>query len=197
MKQTDLITWFYDEVVTVLTDTSLVALDDVQQHVGLARERETPRYPFIGIDHDGGDPRSAGIGSDTTFVETLTFDNNDILESITYRRDTELTVELQTLTDGDKELRSELAQEIRGHFAILSRQQTYPTDVQTLRVQETRQTGRPDEFVYGNGTVFPVTYSTFVTDPDPDVAETVNLAVEAAEDRDGTNSSQTDYTISA
>jgi hypothetical protein len=197
MKQTDLITWFYDEIATVLTDTSLVALGDVSQHVGLARERETPQYPFVGIDHDGGDPRSAGIGGDTTFVDHLTFNDNDILQSITYRRDTDLTVELQVLTDGDKALRSDLAQEIRGHFAILSRQRSYATDIQTLRIQETRQAGRPDEFVYGDGTTLPVTYSTFITDPDPDVAKTVNLAVEAAEDSDGTNGSQTDYTISA
>ena len=187
--------WLYSEIDTVLDSSTLVSFSDRDNHIGLARERGEYPYPFVAIDHDNGTPRSAGIGAGTAFVDELIFDTNDVLTEIIYRRDTVLDVTIQTLTDGDRELRDDLAQEIQGHCALVSRQDEYHTDMNRLEVGTATPNSRPDTFVYGDGTDLRVDYSTFISDPDPDAAEQINITLESAEDADGTDGDSEDYTI--
>lgn len=189
MKQTDVIRWLSDELDTALSNSDVVTLTNRGPHIGLANARPEGLYPFIGIDYDGGDPRSAGIGADTTFVDSKSFDENGILESITYRRDTELDVTVHVLTDGDRERRDNLADDIQGHLHILARTDDYPSDMSEFAVGDANPSSRPDEFVYGDGTSLELEYSTFWVDDQPDVAKDVNIDIEVADDASGTNSS--------
>jgi hypothetical protein len=195
MKHSDVMRWLYSEIDSVLDSSTLVSFSDRDDHIGLARGREEYPYPFVAIDHNDGNPRSAGIGAGTAFVDELIFDNNDVLTEIIYRRDTVLDVTIQTLTDGDRELRDDLAQEIQGHFALVSRQGEYHGDMNRLEVGTATPNSRPDTFVYGDGTDMRVDYSAFISDPDPDAAEQIDITLKAAEDTDGTDGDSEDYTI--
>jgi hypothetical protein len=189
MKQTDVVRWLYDEIATALQDTTLVSLSDVDKHIDVAQNREAGGpYPFVGIDHDGSTPKSAGIGGGNTFVDELVYGDDGLLDAIIYRRDKEFPVVIHTLTDGDQALRSDLGETIEDHFALLARREEVPADVDVFEVGETTTSGRPDTFVYGDGLDMDITYSRFARVDDPVVAEDVDLTIDAADDASGTNS---------
>ena len=188
MKRTDLIQWLHSDIVGVLDTTTLTSFDTPAQHVGLARGSDNHPYPFVGIDTADTTPDSMGIGNETLVVDSLEYDADGVLQSRTYRRETPLPVTIQVLTDGERELRSDLTDELHDHFNLTQEQGAFPADVDTIDDRGVTISGRPDEFVYGHGLRLTITYKQYITDDDPDVAEEVDLTFDVADDVDGTDS---------
>jgi len=187
MRTSAVITWLHDEIATVLTNTTLVSLTTPESHVDLAQDRDDQRYPFVGIDKRSSDPQSAGLGSGTSFVDSISTDANGVVQSVTRRRDKTLRVAVQTVTDGDEKLRDDLHEDIEDHLAHVARTGSYPDDIREITVHTTTPTGRPDEFVYGDGTPLEIEFSRFTVDDSITAAETVNVDIDAADDAGGTN----------
>jgi hypothetical protein len=195
MRKSAVVTWLYDEVDRFYQGSSLVSLQAPTDHVGIAEGREPPTYPFVGIQEVSGTPQTAGIGGGTLRVHERTTDANDILQSVTYVRTTQLDVRLQPVTDGDRQLRDDLTEDLASHVEMQQRTGDTPEDMDILSVGDVTPTGRPDEFVYGDGIPLSVEYDYFRTDDDPDVAETVNVDVDVADEPQNSGSDAVDATF--
>lgn len=178
MRQTAVINWLHDEIVTFLSNSSLVSLSSPGDHVDLVDERDDNPYPFVGIQKIGSNDNNAGIGNGQVFVDSLSYDSTDTLVSITYRRDVTFRVNVIPVTNNDAKLRDDLADDLDDHFARLARNGPLASDMDDLRVEEATPQGRPDEFVYGDGIPIEIDYSRYQTDNDPLVADTVNVDID-------------------
>lgn len=184
MRQSDVNEWINDEVVSFYNTTSLVDLSSPDEHVGVVNRRndDVPTYPFVGIQKISGTPDSAGLGNSELFVDEKTHDVNGILTSITYRRDVTYRLNLIPVTDGKPLFRDNLVDDITDTFSLIARQNAYPSDVNSLMVDEATPQGRSDDFVYADGVAMEIKYSRYITDDDPTAAETVNLDIDVTDD---------------
>jgi len=182
MKQSDVVIWVHDEVKSVLNSTNLVNLGTPDDHVDLADDREDHPYPFVGIQKVTGIPQSAGIGSGNLSVDALNYDNNNVLQSIDYGRDTVLRLNIIPLTDGDAQLREDLGDELADHFELLLRQDNLHADMEDIDVGEATPQDRTDDFVRADGIPLEIEYTRFITDDDPATAKTVKVDVDVADE---------------
>ena len=199
MKRTDVIDWVDGEITTVLSNTTLLSLSSPDDHASLIEQRQPPTYPFVGIQPISSRTETGGIGNGNAVVDSLSFDANDVLQSITYRRDETLRLELVVVTDDDAKLRDGLETELEDHFAVLARKDddiddTLADDMDDLRLDgEATPGGRPSDFVYGTGIPIEIDYNRFITDSDVTAAETVNLDIDVGDsDTDVSESSDAD-----
>lgn len=196
MRQSAVIDWVHDEIVATLTATGLVSLASPAQHVGVVTERthgDGPDvYPFVGIRTLASRNTQAGIGSGEAYVDSTTYQNG-VLQSVTYRREPTLRLELVVVTDADARLRADIAEDLSDHFATLVRTGGTPADLTIESVTEATPEDRAEELVRADGVGLEIAYDRYETDDDPDVAETVNLDVDVTEtEPDATDDTETD-----
>jgi len=184
MKESEVVNWLYTETVDVLDTSSLLSLSSPNDHVGLAEKGEDTIYPYVGIQEIANRPQSTGVGSGEVFVDETVYDSQDVLQSITYRRDVIKRVQLIPTTDGDAQLRDDLGGELADHFSVITRQGNLPTDIEALTVEEGTPQDRTDDFVRAHGVPMEITYSRYITNNDPAVADTVNVDIDVTEDVD-------------
>jgi len=184
MKRTDVVTWVYDTVVDVLDSTSLVDVTTPTQHVDIAEDRDDVSnrpYPFVAIAVNGVDPQTGGIGNDTSRVATVTYDGG-VVSSVERARDKQLRCTVTVLTDGDRGLRTALTERVSDTIAVRADTERHPTDIDTVRVGEATPSGRPENYVYGDGIPLTIEYTTYITDDAVTAAETVNVDVAVSDD---------------
>lgn len=178
MKESDIHEWLLSEVTTILSNTSLVSLSNPATHVDVASAFDESTYPFVGILGIANTSQSAGIGNGDVVVDDTTYSGGQ-LQSITYRIDKELRVELDPVTDNDPKLRDDLCTELSDHFSLLARNGNHPADMEPPDVDESTTQNREDDFVRGEGVPMDIEYSRYIVDDDPDVATDVNLDIDA------------------
>jgi hypothetical protein len=179
MKESDVNDWLHSECVSILQSTSLLTLSTPNNHVGIAEDRDDQTYPFIGIRGISSTSQSAGIGSGDMYVDSVNY-SNGTADSVTFRREPTLRVELVPVTDNDQQLRDDLVDELVDHFSTLGRLDDYPADVEEVDVDEATVQGRPSEFVYADGVPLDVDYNRYVT-KSVAAAETVNVDIDASD----------------
>lgn len=179
MRTTDVINYLNDELVTVLTESGAVTLSSPSDHVGLVEGRHPPTYPYVGIRKMGSVGESMGVGNENLVVDSMSYDTNGVVKSITRRRESTLTVEIVPVTDGDAHLRDTLYDDVLDHFTLLTDTDGLPTDVETLSVEESGTEGRSKDFVHAEGIPVQVTYKRYLVESNPTAAETVNVDVDA------------------
>jgi len=189
MQQSAVIEWLDYQIATVLADTSLLSLSTPTEHVGLAQRRDTQIYPFVGIRTISAQPLEGGLANGELFVDTLTKDGNGVVQSITYRRESRLRLEVDPVTDGNPKLRDELVAALVDHFTLLERRDNTPDDI-TLSVAEASPQDRADEFVRLSGLTLVIEYERFITDDGPVVADEVNLDVDVGDSDDTVSESE-------
>jgi len=181
MRESDVIEWLIDESVAFLDTTSLVSVSTPSNHADEAQFHDGHVYPFVAVQQIGSTSESAGIGKGELFVDSLSYDTNDVLQSITYRRDVSLRVNVVPVTDEDPKLRDDLATDLTDHLSLVAEKNDHPDDIDDISVGEATPQDRPDDLVAADGIPLDVEDSRYVTDDDPDVAETVNVDVEVGD----------------
>lgn len=181
MRQSAVTTWLLDEIETFLTNTSLVSPSTPSNHVDEAQAHDEQTYPFVGVQKIATNPQSAGIGNGELQVDSVNYGNNGNVQSIDYVRDVELRVEVIPTTDDDSALRDDLAEDLASRFALLARTDGYPSDIDSITVGEATPSGRPDEFVRGDGVPLEIDYERHLTDDTVTAAETVNIDVDVGD----------------
>lgn len=186
--------WLDGEVVSFFEATTLVDLANPDAHVDLVQSRDDYAYPFVGIRPIATPSATQGLGNGNQTADDATYDDNGVLQSITYRRDATYRLELAPLTDGDRRLRDDMAGELVDHFALLVKKDDLPDDVSALRIDDGEPGGRPDEYVYGTGIPLEVDFQRYTVDDDPQAAESVDLDVTVSDDDDPNVGDTTDPT---
>lgn len=183
MNTDDVINWLYSEVTTLLADTDLASLNTPSDHVALTNQRDGDDdgpYPFVGIRPLNAANTSAGIGNGSLYVDDVQR-TDGVVDSIVYRAEPTLRVELVPVTNGDRRLRDNLVDDLTDHFSLLARTNNHPEDIETVTPDESAVQNRSDAFIYGDGLPLDVSFKRYATDNDPDVAESVNLDVDVSE----------------
>jgi len=180
MNESDVIKWLLSESETVLQQSNLVSLTTPANHVDVAEPSMSHPYPFIGIQKITTNTRSAGMGGGDLFVDELTY-TNGTLDSITYRRDSSLRVNVIPVTDDAPSLRDDLADEVTDHFSLFARTGGEPDDMDPPDIDDSTPTGRSDDVVDASGIAMTIDYETFIVDNDPQVADTVNVDIEVGD----------------
>jgi len=184
MKQSDLTEWLFGELQEILVETNntnVTSVSEAADNVDIADASKDHPYPSLVVQPLSVNPQSAGIGTGRLFVDQQTYDSNDVLQSITYRKESEIRLDLIPITDNDPKLRDDLSDAISDHFSLLIRQDGFPEDVDPILVGESSPQGRPEDFVRTSGVTFVAEYHRFITDNDPDVAEEVDLDVDVSD----------------
>lgn len=194
MRQSDVVEWLHDEIESFLSNSTLVSPSTPAEHVGLAEKRDERTYPFVGIQKIASTSETGGIGSGEIRVDEVTYDSNGVVQSITYRRDVTLRVEVLPTTDGDRHLRDNLLDDLADHFTVLARNGDVPEDIEPPSVEEATPQGRPDDFVYTDGLPMEIEYARYHTDDSVTAAEEVNVDVDAG-DGDGNTANSFDETF--
>lgn len=176
MRQSDVLNWVMDECETVLSNVSYVSVSSPSEHVDEAQSDQDHGYPFVGVRPLGSVPQSAGLGSGEYVVDSLNYGNDGIIDSIDYRRDSDLTVEVIPTTDGRPSVRDDLGDDIYDHFGLLARRDKVPEDI-TLHAEDSSPSGRPDDQVRATGVTLAIEFSRYITES-VTAAETVNLDVD-------------------
>lgn len=191
MRESTVINWLNDEISTFLSNSSLVSLSTPDEHVGLAQERDSNSqvYPFVGIQQIASRPHSAGIGSGELSVDFHSYDSNDLLTAIDYRRDVTLRLSVIPTTDNDAQLRDDLGEDLTDHLALVARKKDHPTDIDGMHVEEATSQNQSEDFVWADGIPVEIEYERYITDNDPAVAETVNIDIDVTDDLDTSSSS--------
>jgi len=182
MRTSAVIQWLLDECEAVLQQSNRVSLSTPANHVDVAEPSLDHPYPFVGIQPIADNSMSAGIGNGDLFVDSLTHDSNGVLQATTYRRDSTLRVEAIPVTDDDPKLRDELADELEDHFSLYSRKGGQPADMDPPELDNSTPQGRSSDFVDSTGIAMGIEYEHFITDTDPDVAESVNVEIEVGDE---------------
>lgn len=187
MKESDVINWLIEELTTTLSNSSLVSLSSPGQHVDVVNGRDPPRYPFVGLLQISNTPTARGIGNTNIVVDSLSYDVDGILDSITYRRDNELRIEMVPVTDDDAKLRDDLFTLIEDELSMLSKTGSFPDDMNTPEVDTSDTRDRSNDFIRSDGIPVTIPYSRYMIDSDPEAAETVNVDIDVGDDEDWTN----------
>lgn len=186
MKTSDVMDWLLTECQTVLEQSNGVSLTDASDHVDIAQPSIDHPYPFVGVQPLATNPVSAGIGSGNIFVHNLNYDGNDVLDSITYRRDSSLRLEIIPVTDTNPSLRDDLGDELTDHFSLLARTKEQPADMEPPDIDESSIEGRPADFINSSGIGMTIDYEQYMTDTDPEVALNVTATIEVGDEIDAT-----------
>lgn len=192
MRESDVIEWLISESTTFLSNSSLVSLSTPAGHVDVAEAGDPPVYPFIGIQKIASTSDSAGIGSGELYVDDLSYTNDGVLESITYRRDVTLRVEVIPVTDEDPKLRDDLTTDLTDFYSKKVRKDTLHSDMEGLKIEEATPQGRADDFVRADGIPIEIDYERYLVDNDPDVADTVNVDIDVGDEADTDSTTDTD-----
>jgi len=182
VNESDVIQWLLDECETVLTQSNYVSLSTPVNHVDVAEPSMDHPYPFVGIQPIATNQTSAGIGNGNLFVDSLNYGSDGILDSITYRRESTLRVETIPVTDDDPKLRDDLGTELTDYFNLYTRTRGQPSDMDPPQIDESTPQGRSDDFIDSDGIAMEITYEHFITDTDPDVAESVNVELQVGDE---------------
>jgi len=182
MKSSDVMQWLLDECATVLTQSNVVSLSTPANHVDVTEPSLDHPYPFVGVQPIATNSTSAGIGAGDLFVDSLNYGSDNILDSITYRRESTLRVETIPVTDDDPKLRDELSTELTDHFNLYTRKGGQPSDMDPPQIDDSTPQGRSDDFVDSDGIAMEIEYEHFITDTDPDVARTVNTEIQVGDE---------------
>lgn len=184
MRQTDVIKWVAEEVVTIYNDISYLSLSQPSQHVGLANDRDTERYPFVGIQKIATATSNAGIGNGQLHVVDIQYQNG-LADAIVYGRDSTLRLNVIPVTDNDQQLRDKLLGDIEDHLLLYTRdERTVPDDMDEPTVTDATPQDRAEEFVYADGIAIEIPYTRTITDDSITAAEAVNLDIDVGEDID-------------
>lgn len=189
MRQTDVIEWLASEAITVLNTVSYLSLETPANHVGLAQDRDEEIYPFVGIQKISTASEDAGIGNGQLYAESASYSNGTI-DSVTYGKDSTLRVNVIPTTDGDREVRDKLVEDLEDHFLLFARdERSVPDDMEEPTVEEPTPQGRPEEFVYADGVPIEIEYTRYIENSDVTAAETVTLDIDT---EDGATGETTD-----
>lgn len=181
MRESDVIEWLRDETASFLDASTLVSVPNPKGRVDEAQFHDGHVYPFVAVQQLGTASASAGIGNGELFVDDYTY-SGGVLQSITYRRDVTLRVNLVPVTDDDPKLRDDLTTELADHYSLLTRKGGLPADVGDVSVGEATPQDRPDDRVAADGVPLTVDYSRYLVDDDPAVAESVTVDVDVSDD---------------
>jgi len=173
MKKSEVVQWLLNESETVLTQSNYVSLSNEANHVDVASPSLDHPYPFIGVQKLATNTRSAGIGNGDVFVDSLNYGSDDVLDSITYRREATMEVEVIPVTDDDPELRDDLSEEVADHFSLYSRTGGQPVDMDPPDVDDETTRGRPSDFIDTSGVALSIDYEHTFTDIDIEVGDLV------------------------
>jgi len=185
MKKSDVTEWLFGELQEILVETnntSITSLSQASDNVDIADASEDHPYPSIVVQTLAVNPQSSGIGSGRLYVDQQTFNVNDVLQSITYRKESEVRFDLIAITDNNPKLRDNLSDQISDHFSLKIRKDEFPADISPVLVGEPSPQGRPEDFVRSSGVSLVLEYEHFITDSDPDVATEVDLDVDVSDE---------------
>lgn len=177
MKTSDVMNWLLSECQTVLEQSNCVSLTDASDHVDVAQPSIDHPYPFVGVQRLATNPISAGIGNGDIYVDSLNYGSDNLLDSITYRRESSMRCEVIPVTDNNPSLRDDLGDELADHFSLLSRTKAQPEDMDPPQVDDNAAEGRPEDFIDSSGIGMTIEYEHFIVDNDPPVAKNANLTV--------------------
>jgi len=152
---------FYDELKTVLNQSSAVSVADPTDHAGLLKRHDGSTYPYIGIERFGvGDAQSMGIGGPERVVNR-TYDGGGNLTQHTKRRRKNLRVEMAgVIDDGDVRSASNLLTEIEDHFVVLlGDTDQLHDDIHRMTNGGRRDVSRPGDGVVGERLRYDVEYN--------------------------------------
>jgi len=183
MEASDVVSWLIDECVTVLSTTNTVSLSTPADHADIAQSGSPPTYPFVGIQTIGADQESAGLGSGSLFVDDLSYDTNDVLQSITFARVPIRRYEIVPVTDDDPKRRDQLVTDVADHFSRYERDTgSLPTDMNTLTTDSPSNQDRTSDYVRADGLPLDIEYTRYIVEDDPTVAETVTVDLDAGDE---------------
>lgn len=187
MNQSDVTDWLLDELSSVLSTSSLVSLSTPSAHVDVADAHDEQTYPFVGVRFISGDAQSAGVGQGDLYVDHITYDDNDIVESVVRRKDITLRLSVIPVTDHAPALRDDLSDEIADHLSLVAEKGEHPEDIDDISPEEATLNGRPDEGVRGQGIPVEIEYSRYLIDDNVTAAETVNLNIDVDDGDENTD----------
>jgi hypothetical protein len=186
MRESDVKQWLIGEVSSFLDSSPLVSLANPSEHVDVADAHNDETYPFVGIQRTSSTPQTAGIGSGNARVDSVNYANS-VAESITYRRDVLLQLNVIPVTDGNQALRDDLTNDLSDYFARIGRRNTHPEDIRNVNPRTGSPVDRASDFVRASSVVLEIPYSRYHVDDSITAAEEVNVDIDV-EDPDGASS---------
>lgn len=181
----DVVNWLLDEAETILTQTNADGITNVStpaEHVDQTDAHDETTYPFIGVRILAAPTNTAGIGNGNLGVDSSNYSDGSI-DSVTYYLERDARFEVIPVTDGNPQLRDQLADAVTRHFSVRSRQypENVPTDIDSLSVGASTPTARTGEHVRESGVELGLPYTEYVTKSVP-AAESVTTTVEESDD---------------
>ncbi len=189
MRKSDVVQWLATSLRDHLESSTLVSITDGAPHVDIAEDRDAVEgrpYPFVGITPVSNTPHERGIGTDITQPTAVNYSSGTV-DSIDRTVTQTLRVTVTALTDGDRKLRSDLTEDIQHELGARVSTDEHPADITDIDVGEAAPSGRPSQFVYGDGIPIEIEYEYIRTDTDVIAAEEVNVDVDVGETADDPN----------
>jgi len=197
MAKHDVINWLISEATSVLSDLDSQATVSVQtpaEHVDVTEAFDEATYPFIGIRHLAGTPRSGGLGAGNARVTTTNYSNNTI-DSAEYATIIDGQFELAPVTENDPAKQHRIADAVASHFDLIVRNGTFGPTIEDITVSDESQADRTSEYIRSTGVELSVTYTRSNTEP-VTAAESVNVNVDDGQTNNTTDPNEFDYTYS-
>jgi hypothetical protein len=195
MGKHDVVDWLIAEATSVLSQldsAGVLALSTPGSHVDVAEAFDESTYPFVGVRHLAGTPRSGGLGAGNARVTNENY-NGDLIDSVDYTTVVDGRFEIAPVTDNDPAKRHRISDALAAHFDVLVRNNDFGPTVEDVSVEDESQADRTSEYVRSGAIELSVTY-TRSNSQSVTAAESVAVDVDAGKDSDTSDPDEFDYT---